>query len=237
MKIAADGFELGQGARGVGRVILNFLPLLAGLLPDDEVLAYTKAAAAGSRLPGVSEVVLPWQGGYLGWLNGPLRRALRTDKPDIFLAANYLLPVFFSGTAVLFEHDISAVTHPEWYPRRFAMSRKFLVRPELGKGGGRGRAFGVHAAGDTVSFRYPGRQDQDHRLWRRGVLPSPAPGAHRPLETGKGMGREKAGRISRVDLPAAPRSRARPGGGPIAGRDVRPGRSYRRGKPGRPGPG
>ncbi len=133
MKIAADGFELGQGARGVGRVILNFLPLLSGLLPDDEVLAYTKAAAAGSRLPGVSEVVLPWQGGYLGWLNGPLRRALRTDRPDIFLAANYLLPVFFSGTAVLFEHDISAVTHPEWYPRRFAMSRKLLVRRSLSR--------------------------------------------------------------------------------------------------------
>ncbi len=133
MKIAADGFELGQGARGVGRVILNFLPLLSGFMPDDEVLAYTKASAAGSRLPGVSEVALPWQGGYLGWLNGPLRRALRTDKPDIFLAANYLLPVFFSGTAVLFEHDISAVTHPEWYPRRFAMSRKFLVRRSLSR--------------------------------------------------------------------------------------------------------
>ena len=111
----------------------ELLPLLSGLLPDDEVLAYTKAAAAGSRLPGVSEVVLPWQGGYLGWLNGPLRRALRTDRPDIFLAPNYLLPVFFSGTAVLFEHDISAVTHPKWYPRKFAMSRKLVVRRSLSR--------------------------------------------------------------------------------------------------------
>jgi glycosyltransferase involved in cell wall biosynthesis len=133
MKIAADGFELGRDARGVGRVILNFLPLLAGLLPEDEFLVYTKAAAGRSRLQGVSEVVLPWQGGYLRWLNGPLRRALRKDRPDIFLAANYVLPLFYSGTAVLIEHDISAVTHPEWYPLKFAVSRKLLVRRSLAR--------------------------------------------------------------------------------------------------------
>ena len=133
MKIAADGFELGRDARGVGRVILNFLPLLAGLLPEDEFLVYTKEAAVRSRLQGVSEVVLPWQGGYLRWLNGPLHRALRKDRPDIFLAANYVLPLFYSGTAVLIEHDISAVTHPEWYPRKFAVSRKLVVRRSLAR--------------------------------------------------------------------------------------------------------
>jgi glycosyltransferase involved in cell wall biosynthesis len=131
MKIAADGFELGRGARGVGRVILNILPRLAGLLPQDSFVVYTKEEAGLDRLPGVAETVLPWQGGYLRWLNGPLRRALRTDKPDIFIASNYVLPIFFSGTSVLFEHDISTVSHPEWYPRRYALSRNLLVHRSL----------------------------------------------------------------------------------------------------------
>ena len=127
MKIAADGFELGRGARGVGRVILNLLPHLARLRPGDTIVVYTKEETGQGRLPGVSEVVLPWSGGYLRWLNGPLRRALRADPPDIFLAANYVLPLFCPVPAVLFEHDISVVSHPEWYPRKFALSRKFLV--------------------------------------------------------------------------------------------------------------
>ncbi len=133
MKIAADGFELGRGARGVGRVILSFLPRLAELLPNDSIVVYTREPAGGDRLPGVSEVVLPWRAGYLRWLNGPLRRALRADGPDIFLASNYVLPLFYSGTAVLIEHDISAVSHPEWYPRKYALSRKFLVRRSLAR--------------------------------------------------------------------------------------------------------
>ncbi|OGD19471.1 MAG: hypothetical protein A2W03_00960 [Candidatus Aminicenantes bacterium RBG_16_63_16] len=131
MKIAADGFELGREARGVGRVLLNLLPRLAKLLPQDSFLVYTKKESAGSRLPGVSEVVLPWRDGYLRWLNGPLLRALRADKPDIFLASNYVLPLFYPGMSVLFEHDISVVSHPEWYPRKYALTRKFLTGRSL----------------------------------------------------------------------------------------------------------
>jgi glycosyltransferase involved in cell wall biosynthesis len=131
MKIAADGFELGGGARGVGRTILNILTRLPGLHPRDSFLVYTKEEVGRSRLPGVSEVVLPSPGGYLRWLNGPLRRALRTDRPDIFLASNYVLPFFYRGASVLFEHDISAVSHPEWYSRKYALTRRLLVRRSL----------------------------------------------------------------------------------------------------------
>lgn len=131
MKIAADGFELGGGARGVGRAILNILTRLPRLLPQDSFLVYTKEEIDRGRLPGVFEVVLPSRGGYLRWLNGPLRRALRADRIDIFLASNYVLPLFYSGTSVLFEHDISVVAHPEWYSRKYALARKLLVRRSL----------------------------------------------------------------------------------------------------------
>jgi glycosyltransferase involved in cell wall biosynthesis len=131
MKIAVDGFELGGGARGVGRVILNLLPRLAALRPQDSFLVYTKEKVGSVRLPGVREFVLPWRSGYLSWLNGPLRRALRADGPDIFLGSNYVLPLFYPGDAILIEHDISAVSHPEWYPRKYALARKLLVRRSL----------------------------------------------------------------------------------------------------------
>jgi glycosyltransferase involved in cell wall biosynthesis len=131
MNIAVDGFELGGGARGVGRVILNLLPSLAAQRPQDSFVVCTKEEIDRARLPGVSEVVLQWHHGYLRWLNGPLRRALLAAKPDVFLAPNYVLPVFYSGQSVLFEHDISAVAHPEWYPRKYALTRKLLVRRSL----------------------------------------------------------------------------------------------------------
>jgi glycosyltransferase involved in cell wall biosynthesis len=133
MKIAADGFELGGGARGVGRVIRNLLPRLAALRPQDSFHVYTKEKVGAIGLPGVTEVVLPWRSGYLRWLNGPLRRALLGDRPDIFLASNYLLPFSYSGDAVLIEHDISAVSHPEWYSRKYALARKLLVRRSLSR--------------------------------------------------------------------------------------------------------
>ena len=133
MRIAADGYELGRGARGVGRVIQNFLRHLPGLLPEDDVFVYVREPAAPGRLPGLSESVLPRTGGYLRWLNGPLRRALRRDRPDVFIAANYVLPLFYGGPTVLMEHDISVVSHPEWYPRKYALSRRFLVGRSLAR--------------------------------------------------------------------------------------------------------
>ena len=131
MRIAADGYELGRGARGVGRVIQNFLRHLPGLLPEDDIFVYVREPAATGRLTGLSESVLPWTGGYLRWLNGPLRRALRRDRPDIFIAANYVLPLFSRGPTVLIDPDISVVAHPEWYPRKYALSRRFLVGRSL----------------------------------------------------------------------------------------------------------
>lgn len=111
----------------------NILPRLASLLPNDTFLVYTKDEPDGPGLPGVSRVVMPSRGGHLRWLHGPVRRALRADRPDIFLASNYVLPAFFSGTSVLFEHDISTVSHPEWYSRKYSLSRSFLVRRSLSR--------------------------------------------------------------------------------------------------------
>ncbi|HUU38265.1 MAG TPA: glycosyltransferase family 1 protein [Candidatus Desulfaltia sp.] len=131
MKIALDGFELGRDAKGVGRVIHNLLVQLPDLSPNDDFLIFTKEGIGQYSHPRVEERLLPWRGGYLRWQNGPLRRALKRANPDLFIASNYVLPLSCPWKTILFEHDISVVSHPEWYPRRYSFTRRFLVRRSL----------------------------------------------------------------------------------------------------------
>jgi glycosyltransferase involved in cell wall biosynthesis len=133
MKIAIDGYELGREARGVGRVIDNILMPLFDLLPGSEFRIYTKESIGKYAHPRAGEHVLAYCGGYLRWQNGPLRRALRRSAPDLLVATNYVLPLVNPWKSVLFEHDISVIAHPEWYPRRYAYTRKSLVKRSLKK--------------------------------------------------------------------------------------------------------
>jgi len=133
MKIAVDGYELGSGARGVGRVIHNLLSHLIHYLPDDAFVVYTKEKTGLLSKLRADEHVLSSRGGYLRWQNGPLRRAFRNDQPDIFFATNYILPLGHLPESLLSEHDISVVSHPEWYPRIYALTRKYLTARSLVK--------------------------------------------------------------------------------------------------------
>ncbi len=133
MRIAVDGYELGREARGVGRVVHNILAHLFDCLPNDDFVVYTKEKVGLPSRLRVREHVLSSSGGYLRWQNGPLRRALRSDKPDVFFATNYLLPLRSPWESLLYEHDISVVTHPEWYPRMYAFTRRFLTERSLAK--------------------------------------------------------------------------------------------------------
>jgi glycosyltransferase involved in cell wall biosynthesis len=134
MKIALDGYELGRDAKGVGRVIHNLLLRLPDLLPEDEFLIYTKEnIVMGSCSPRAEEHILTSCGGYLRWQNGPLRKALKRADPDLLIASNYVLPLSCPWRSILIEHDISVISHPEWYPRRYALARRYLVGKSIEK--------------------------------------------------------------------------------------------------------
>jgi glycosyltransferase involved in cell wall biosynthesis len=135
MKIALDGFELGRGARGVGRVIQNLLLPLVDVLPDDRFLVCTKEDIGIRSSSRVEQRVLPGRGGYLRWQNGPLHKVLKAADPDILVASNYLLPLRCPWKSVLIMHDISVIAHPDWYPRKYAFTRRYLVRRSLEKAG------------------------------------------------------------------------------------------------------
>ena len=133
MKIAVDGYELGRQARGVGRVVRNLLLRLPEFLPEHEFIVYTKERTGLISRSLVQEQVLPGRGGYLGWQNGPLRKALKKSGPDLLIASNYVLPLFCPWQSFLLEHDISVIAHPEWYSRKYAVTRRFLIGRSLEK--------------------------------------------------------------------------------------------------------
>jgi glycosyltransferase involved in cell wall biosynthesis len=135
MKIALDGYELGKSAKGVGRVIGNLLLPLPQFLPDDEFLIFTREDTGTANRVRAEERILPGRGGYLRWQNGPLRRSLRAAKPDLLVASNYVLPLACPWKSVLFVHDISVIAHPEWYPPKYALTRRYLIRRSLRKAG------------------------------------------------------------------------------------------------------
>lgn len=131
MKIAVDGYELGREARGVGRVTLHLIVQLQAIMEGVSFVVLTREAIGQDKLLTARECRLPGKGGYLRWQNGPLRRALKREKPDVLIAPNYTLPLSYRGEALLFEHDISIITHPEWYGWRYALPRRFLIGKSL----------------------------------------------------------------------------------------------------------
>ena len=133
MKIAVDGYEIGSHSTGVGRVINNLLVPLGDLLPEHHFTVYTAEPAGGCGGANTDLVLLPSCGGYLRWLNGPFRRSLNKLAPDLLIAPNYILPLFSRRPSVLFEHDLSVAAHPEWYPGRFAQTRRFSLSRSIKK--------------------------------------------------------------------------------------------------------
>lgn len=133
MKIAIDGYDVGTLATGVGRVVHNVLVHLLDLRKEDEFHIFTREKLPEYQGIRIEQVVLPDRGGYLRWQNGPLRKALKRLPPDLLFAPNYILPVRCEWKSLLIEHDISAVSHPEWYSRKYALTRKYLIARSLKK--------------------------------------------------------------------------------------------------------
>jgi glycosyltransferase involved in cell wall biosynthesis len=131
MRIALDGYGLGKDAKGIGRLTRNLLLPLPKLLPEDDFIVYTKEKTGVSARHRVEEKVLPPSGGYLRWQNGPLRKALKKANADLLIASNYVLPLYCPPRSIVIEHDISVISHPEWYPRRYALPRRYLVPRSL----------------------------------------------------------------------------------------------------------
>jgi glycosyltransferase involved in cell wall biosynthesis len=128
MRIGVDARELSGHATGVGRYLqcllrewgLSAVPHHWTLYsPDGRV-------AVPPGLP--AEVVLVPGPGNTLWEQGALARAVRRDRPDVFLAPGYTAPLTTGVPLVVAMHDVSFVAHPEWYRWREGLRRRWLAR-------------------------------------------------------------------------------------------------------------
>jgi glycosyltransferase involved in cell wall biosynthesis len=131
--VAVDGYELIRPVGGVGRVTESLLAETAPILPEHEFRIFTRGESGGFPFPHVHEEKIGPDRGYFWWQNGPLRKRLQALEPDLLVAPNYWLPLFYRGKALFILHDISFVAHPEWYSRKDALKAKWLVKRSLEK--------------------------------------------------------------------------------------------------------
>ncbi len=133
MKIAVDCYESGAFATGVGRSIENVLKELVPMMPDEKFIALSREPIDKYVPPNIVQHVLSPDRGYFRWQNGPFRRKLKQIQPDILIASNYTLPVLSRWKSILIVHDVSFVSHPEWYSTKESLKKKFLVQRSVRK--------------------------------------------------------------------------------------------------------
>ena len=71
--------------------------------------------------------MLPGSGGTF-WEQTTLFGAARQDGLDVFFAPAYTAPLRLEVPTVLLVHDLSFVTHPEWFRVREGLRRRLLTR-------------------------------------------------------------------------------------------------------------
>ncbi len=136
MRVAVDGYEVALPMGGVGRITAALLEELARMAPENRFVLFVRAPSGLPWPSNVVEQVIGPDRGYIRWQNVPLRTALKSWRPDALLAPNYTLPAFYHRPAVLFEHDISFVSHPGWYAHRDRIKARWLVPHSLKRAAG-----------------------------------------------------------------------------------------------------
>lgn len=131
MKVVIDGYELVEPVTGVGRVIENYVSWLVDILPEHEYILLTRQRYNKFSSQNLKEYVLIPDKGYFRWQNGLFWKKLKQLSPDVLIAFNYTLPFFLKGKSIVFEHDISFVSRPEWFSFKEAVKRKYLVLRSL----------------------------------------------------------------------------------------------------------
>jgi glycosyltransferase involved in cell wall biosynthesis len=136
MRIAIDARELLGRPTGVGRY-------LASLLAEWKRLPAARAhtfilygppapRTAEPAIPGEASQAIVWRpvdgGGGTWWEQARLAMALRRDRPDLLFSPAYSSPILAGVPVVLTIHDLSFLSHPEWFRPRERLRRRWVTR-------------------------------------------------------------------------------------------------------------
>lgn len=129
LRIGIDARELLGEVTGVGRYLGELL-IRWTRRPDAETRRFILYSPGPLQLSLPSDTIEPRVipgGTGTWWEQTALRRAVRTDRPDIFFAPAYTAPVGLGIPLAVTIHDVSFLAHPEWFRPRERWRRRFLA--------------------------------------------------------------------------------------------------------------
>jgi len=132
LHIGIDGRELLGQATGVGRYLLGFLEVWA----TDAACAHhitvflpaSPPATLRRLMPRVRVEVAPAARHGTAWEQVELRKLANAAQLDVFFAPAYTAPLGLRCPSVLAVHDVSYFAHPEWFPWREGLRRRWLTK-------------------------------------------------------------------------------------------------------------
>lgn len=133
LTIGIDARELLGEPTGVGRYLGELLrrwivrPDASArqfVLYTPEPLPFVAGAPPGSQL----REVVAGSGRGTWWEQTHLRRAVRSNPPDVFFAGAYTAPLALGVPLAVTIHDVSFAAHPEWFRPREGARRRLLTR-------------------------------------------------------------------------------------------------------------
>src|SRR3954463_220526 len=131
--IGIDARELLGEPTGVGRYLGELLRRWV-LRPDaamrELVLYSPEPLPFLDSVPGTANVraVVAGSGRGTWWEQTHLRRAVRSDPPDVFFAGAYTAPLALGVPLAVTIHDVPFAVHPEWFRPREGARRRLLTR-------------------------------------------------------------------------------------------------------------
>jgi glycosyltransferase involved in cell wall biosynthesis len=175
MRIGIDARELCGQPTGVGRYLAGLLREWAASerARQHEFLLYTarplEIAIDAQRFP---TRLIPGSGGTW-WEQLQLPSVAAADRLDVFFAPAYTAPIRLTVATVVAIHDLSYIAHPEWFPLREGIRRRWLTRASARR---------AHAIVTLSEFskreildRLPVHESNVHVV-RIGIEPPAAPG-------------------------------------------------------------
>jgi glycosyltransferase involved in cell wall biosynthesis len=129
LRIGVDARELLGDTTGVGRYLGELMRRWTAR-PDAHrrrFVLYTPEPLTLAFPEGTAEVRILGRGTGTWWEQTALRRAVRTDRLDLFFAPAYTAPLGIAVPLAVTIHDISFIAHPEWFRPRERLRRRWLT--------------------------------------------------------------------------------------------------------------
>jgi glycosyltransferase involved in cell wall biosynthesis len=126
MRFAVDAHAIGQHLTGNETYIRNLLDGFARVEQHADVIAYISRRSAAEQIPARFATRLISRNPFIR-LGGQLSRRLRNDQPAL-VHVQYTAPLFCPAPVVVSVHDVSFLTHPQYFTRFRSAQLRTTVR-------------------------------------------------------------------------------------------------------------